>query len=89
MKPYELKMSKLIFAVFLIFCLPQSVFSDNYPKNPKIDAINYVFKMELSDDTDEIVCETTIDVRFLDEGIKELRLDLIKVSGALFHSLIF
>ena len=29
-----------------------SAFTDNYPKNPKIDAINYAFNIELSDETD-------------------------------------
>ena len=76
---------KLIIAIIFIAHLPQSAFSFNdiYPKNPKIDALNYVFKLELSDDTDEIVCETTIDVRFLGEGIQELRLDLINASSEL------
>lgn len=83
MKTYEIKMSKIIIALILIIYLPQPVFSDNYPKNPNIDAINYVFKLELSDDTDEIVCETTIDVRFLGEGIHELRLDLIRATSEL------
>ena len=45
-------------------------FTDDYPKNPKIDAINYAFKIELSDETDEIVCDLTIDVRFLGAGVK-------------------
>lgn len=58
-------------------------FSDPYPKNPKIDAINYRFEFELSDDTDEILGRSTIDVRFLAEGIKTLRLDLINKSSKL------
>lgn len=58
----------------------ETVFTDNYPKNPNIDAINYIFEFELSDDTDEIIGRTTVDVRFLAAGIKELRLDLIKTS---------
>ncbi len=75
----------LIIAILLTAHLPQLAFSfkDSYPKNPKIDAINYVFKLELSDDTDKIVCETTIDVRFLAEGVQELRLDLINASSEL------
>ena len=79
-----LKKNFIITLIFIVSSL-QSAFSftDNYPKNPQIDAINYVFKLELSDDTDEIVCETTIDVRFLEEGIQELRLDLIKTSSEL------
>ena len=50
---------------------------DTYPKNPNIDVVNYVFKLELSDSTDEIVAGTTVDVMFLKDGIQELRLDLV------------
>jgi aminopeptidase N len=69
--------------LFLIVHFPQTALTDNYPKNPKIDALNYIFKLELSDDTDEILCETTVDVRFLAAGIQQLRLDLIKSSSEL------
>lgn len=57
-------------------------FADHYPKNPDIDAINYTFELQLSDETDEIHGKCTIDVRFLAEGIPALRLDLIKKSVA-------
>ena len=77
-----LKKNFIIALFFIVYC-PQSALTDNYPKNPRIDALNYIFKLELLDDTDEIVCETTIDVRFLEEGIQELRLDLIKASSEL------
>ncbi len=65
--------------------LPNFVFAfrDTYPKNPNIDVINYVFKLDLSDSTDEIAGEATIDVRFLAAGIEELRLDLINASANL------
>ena len=53
------------------------------PKIPGFDALNYIFKLELSDHTDEILCEATIEVRFLDAGMKGLRLDLIKASSEL------
>ena len=53
---------------------------DPYPKNSKIDILNYIFEINLSDDTDEIICETTVDFRFLDSGIQKVRLDLINVS---------
>jgi len=58
-------------------------FTDDYPKNLKIDAINYAFEIELSDETDEITCELTIDVRFLGTGVKNLRLDLVNASKEL------
>jgi len=58
-------------------------FTDPYPKNSKIDVLNYRFEIELSDDTDEIQGKATVDVRFLADGIETLRLDLIKQSRAL------
>lgn len=57
--------------------------ADNYPKNPKIDVLNYTFRIELSDNTDEIKCEVTIDVRYLGANVEMLRLDLVKASQAL------
>lgn len=80
-----MRYSEKVFLIilFIIINFPQSALADHYPKNPEIDALNYIFKLELSDDTDEILCETTIDVRFRGEGIQELRLDLIKSSSEL------
>ena len=66
-----------------ISSLSVSAFRDNYPKNPKIDVVNYSFKIALSDSTDEIICETTIDVRFKSAGIDRLRLDLINKAEKL------
>ena len=51
---------------------------DAYPKNPAIDALNYAFALTLSDETDMISGEATIDLRFLEGGIEEVRLDLIE-----------
>ncbi len=73
----------LIICLFLIFAFPNSAFADTYPKNPNIDVINYIFKLDLSDSTDEIIGEATIDVNFLVDGISELRLDLINASKEL------
>lgn len=57
--------------------------TDSYPKNPKVDVLNYQFNIKLSDDTDEITCELILDVRYLGEGVDSLRLDLVKASIAL------
>ena len=35
---------------------------DTYPKNYGIDALNYAFRLDLSDNTDEIRGEATIDL---------------------------
>ena len=58
-------------------------FTDSYPKNLKVDVINYVFKIDLSDETNEIICEVIIDIRFLADSVGSLRLDLINKSDIL------
>lgn len=57
--------------------------TDNYPKNPNIDAIDYVFRISLSDTSDEIQCEETVEIRYLAAGETTLRLDLVKASKKL------
>ena len=69
------------FTLIAILSHSRITFADHYPKDPDIDAINYTFEIELSDETDEIHGKCTIDVRFLGDGIPALRLDLIKKSG--------
>lgn len=73
----------LIAIVAYFFTSTAYSFSDDYPKNPNIDAINYTFRITLSDTTDEISCEETIDIRYLAAGVASLRLDLTKASAKL------
>ncbi|MEQ8807977.1 MAG: hypothetical protein RIE59_02820, partial [Imperialibacter sp.] len=75
-----MKSRLLIFAFIFISSL---CFGDTYPKNTNIDVLLYTFRIELSDDTDEIKCEETVDVRYLADGVEWLRLDLVKASAAL------
>lgn len=72
----------LLLGCFVIFT-NALVINDGYPKNPKVDVINYIFKIELSDTTDEISCEVTADIRFLGKGVEKIRLDLINASSEL------
>jgi len=75
---------KFCLCFLLTFWVSSSFAStDTYPKNPKIDVLNYQFKIELSDQTDEIKVEVTVDVRFLGDGIDSLKLDLVKASEVL------
>lgn len=73
----------LIILVLPLYAISAVPFSDNYPKNPNIDAINYTFRINLSDSTDEIRCEETIDIRYLAAGVTTLRLDLVNSSEKL------
>ncbi len=74
-----------LLGLFLIIGLPNLTFAarDTYPKNSKIDVINYIFEIELSDSTDEIVGKATVDLRFLNDGLLEFRLDLTNRSNEL------
>lgn len=74
---------KTLTTVCIILSFQYSLYAlyDGYPKNPKIDALNYIFNIELSDDTDVISCEVTVDVRYSGVGVQKLRLDLINASS--------
>jgi aminopeptidase N len=78
-----LKKYSVLYAIILFAFIQQNSFADTYPKNLKVDVLNYAFRILLSDDTDEIKCEATIDVRFAGEGVEFLRLDLVKASATL------
>jgi hypothetical protein len=81
-----MRIIKLKFSIFFpfIFLFIFSHFlhanDDPYPKNPKIDVINYIFDIKLSDKSDEIICDVLVDLRFLETGIKKIRFDLEKSS---------
>jgi aminopeptidase N len=73
-----------LLSVMLFLLLTSTVSTaDTYPKNPKVDVLNYIFRIVLSDNTDAIQVEATVDVRFVGEGVNILRLDLVKASAAL------
>lgn len=81
---FKLKIFQLFFLITIIFFSKDIyAFDDNYPKNPKVNALNYVFNIELSDKSDEINCEVIVEICFVGSGVKNLRLDLINVSSEL------
>ncbi|PZX60458.1 peptidase M1-like protein [Algoriphagus ratkowskyi] len=75
------KYGLLIFSFLLVSVT--SAFADKYPKNLKVDVLNYLFNIDLSDTSDEIKVDMTVDVRYLGAGVDYLRLDLTKASAAL------
>lgn len=78
----RISMNRLFPALMFLF-IPTLSMADTYPKNPKVDILNYIFRIELSDNTDTIKAEALIDVRYVGEGVEFLRLDLVKTSAAL------
>ena len=68
-------------ASLLVLILSPPTLADTYPKNPDIDILHYIFRLTLSDGTDEIAGETTVDLRFLRQGLSEFALDLVKAKS--------
>ena len=66
------RMKRLGLAVFIA----ASAFADTYPRQPGIDVEHYIFRLTLSDQTDEIRGETTVKVRLTTAGVSEFVLDL-------------
>src|SRR5688572_1365049 len=71
----------LLVMAFLVVGISGFGPADNYPRQPGIDVQNYAFRMTLRDDTDEIEGETTIDLRFVADGVTALELDLVNAAG--------
>ncbi|MBK8291510.1 MAG: M1 family peptidase [Flammeovirgaceae bacterium] len=69
--------------IALLLLIPALSNADTYPKNAKVDVLNYIFRISLSDATDEIKCEVTVDVKYVGAGVEMLRLDLVNATAAL------
>ncbi len=61
-------------------CAPV-LFADNYPRQPGIDVEHYIFRITLSDQSDQISGETTIVVRFVEAGVTQVRFDLASTAA--------
>jgi aminopeptidase N len=55
--------------------------ADNYPRQPGIDAQHYIFRITLSDQSDEINGTATVDLRFVQAGVTAAVLDLTSVNA--------
>lgn len=53
-----------------------TLLADTYPRQPGIHARHYVFRITLSDDTDQIAGEATVTFQFLKDGVGQVSLDL-------------
>ena len=60
----------------LALCAVRLLCADNYPRQAGIDVQHYVLRVALTDDNDSIAGETTVTVRFVNEGVHEFALDL-------------
>ena len=63
----------------LVLCASLA-FADNYPRQPAIDAQHYTFRITLTDASDEVAGEATVDLRFLQSGVTQVVLDLTSLK---------
>ena len=66
--------------IIALALLSKLAFADNYPRQPGIDAQHYIFRVSLSDTTDQIEAEATVDLRFVRDGITRAALDLTSIT---------
>jgi aminopeptidase N len=55
--------------------------ADTYPRQPGVDALHYVFRLTITDASNEITGESTATIRFSTAGVNEVALDLVQAAG--------
>lgn len=68
-------------AALLLFAIAIDAGADTYPRQPGIDALHYVFRLQLTDASDEIAGEATVRLRITADGVKDAYLDLVSPVG--------
>jgi aminopeptidase N len=68
-------------ACLLLLLAPALLGADTYPRQAGVDALHYQFRLALSDGSDEIGGEATITVQFLQDGVRDVVLDLASWAG--------
>ncbi len=67
---------RYIIAATLCCCTALVSAKDNYPKNPDIDIVHYVFELSLTEQSDTITGKATVEILFRKQGTAQVRLDL-------------
>ena len=71
----------LLPAVLICPVLPSpDAAADTYPRQPGVDAIHYVFRLTITDASNEIAGECTATFRMAADGVREVFLDLASVA---------
>ena len=70
-----------VFLVGALVALVSLASADTYPRQPGIDVVHYVFRLQVGDDSNEIVGDASILVRARQADVRELWLDLATAKG--------
>ena len=68
-------------AAAVALATPWPAAADTYPRQPGVDIQHYVFRLTLTDASDEIQGDATVDVRFVQSGVAAFELDLVNAAG--------
>jgi aminopeptidase N len=71
-----MKLARTVASRVLALCATIAVSADTYPRQRGVDAVHYVFRVALHDDTDEIQGETTATLDLGVAGLTAIALDL-------------
>jgi aminopeptidase N len=74
-------MRRFIPLLVLLSICDSGATADTYPRQPGVDAVHYIFRLTLSDEGDELVGETIVDLRFTQDGLTEVTLDLASAAN--------
>lgn len=80
---YYINLLVLCFLSFCSFSQEQiKIGLDKYPRNPNVDILHYIFKIDLNDQNNELKGETTLKVKFK-QSVANFSLDLINQKSNL------
>lgn len=73
-------MPRLAVACLLLVVLVSPLGADTYPRQKGVDALHYAFRLRFGDASDVITGEASVTVKFLEDGLRDLWLDLTTPS---------
>lgn len=76
-----MRTSRLLLAACVVLGAAAIARPDTYPRQPGIDALHYVFRLRITDASNEIAGEAAATLRITAAGVKEVSLDLASPSG--------
>jgi aminopeptidase N len=76
-----MRRSSFLLAIPIALLADSNAAGDTYPRQAGIDAVHYVFKLTLTDASNEIAGESTATFRFTSPGLKEVAVDLASAAN--------
>ena len=70
-----------VLVLLSLIAQPPLVQADTYPRQPGIDAVHYVFRLRLTDSSNEIAGNATITLKITAASVQEAYLDLTSPSN--------